>query len=323
MRTVDVAVVGAGPAGIAAALAAAESGAQTLLIDEHAAVGGHLRWRISQTLSSTAGLPVDPGPGPAVADQLAETLTNAGNLTVSLNTVAWGLFEDRVLMLASEDTAEEIQPGAIVLATGSSDIAAPFPGWTLPGVMTARAAQIFMHIHRVIPGRRWAILGEGDEARELVADLERCGLEVVIIHDSAENLRASGTNRLAHVEIDDDVFEVDGLAIALGRQPDAELAFQAQATGSFVRALGGYTPARSASGETSEPGVYVAGDAAGIASLDEIVAEGRLAGLAAAGAGDAIIQQAQAQLADVANHERRTAIEQIRLTVTTSGEGNS
>ncbi len=314
MRTVDVAIVGAGPAGISAALATAETGARTLLIDENPAVGGHLHWRISQTLTDNAGLPVATGPGPQVAAELETLLASFSNLTLSLNTVAWGLFEDRVLALASEDHAEELQADAIILTTGSTDIAAPFPGWTLPGVLTARAAQTFLHVHRVLPGHHWAILGEGEDADELAGDLARCGVEIVVRHGSVDNFRASGTNRLAHVEIDDDVYEVDALAIAMGRQPDAELAFQAQAQGAFVRALGGYTPFRDLNGQTSEVGVYVAGDAAGIATLPELVAEGQLAGKAAAGAGDAELTRAQGLLNTVANRPRREAIERSRLT---------
>jgi thioredoxin reductase len=314
MRTPDVAIVGAGPAGISAAFAAAESGAQTLLIDENPQIGGQLRWRISQTLKDTGGLPATPASGHKVAADLEASLQSFSNLTIATGTVAWGLFEDRVLALSNGDAAEEVQPGAIVLATGSSDITRPFPGWTLPGVLTARAVQIFLHIHRVLPGHRWGILGDGPEADELATDLERAGVEVVVRHGSVDDFRCSGTNRLAHIEIGEDVHEVDALAIAMGRQPDAELAFQAQADGSFVRTLGGYTPYRDSNGLTSEPAVYIAGDAAGIATLPELVAEGRLAGKAAAGASETEIARAQALLLEVSTSARSAAVEQCRLT---------
>ena len=316
MRQFDVAVVGGGPAGIAAATAAAGSGANTILIDEHSKLGGQLRWRIGLTMDETAGLDVDSGPGPFVADSLDSALREADNLTVETGTVAWGLFEDNVLGISAESSAEEVQAGAIILATGSTDITLPFPGWTLPGVMTDRAARIFMHVHRVLPGSRWGILGTGEEADELAADLQRVGAEVVARCDDPNQIRASGTNRLAHIEIGENVYEADALAIALGRQPDAELALHAQATSAFVPELGGFTVHRDEHGRTSEPGVYIAGDAAGIGSLAELVSEGRLVGLAVSGAGESALGQARQQVERVSSVRRADAIAGLRLTGT-------
>jgi pyruvate/2-oxoglutarate dehydrogenase complex dihydrolipoamide dehydrogenase (E3) component len=313
MRSVDVAVVGAGPAGISAALAAASSGAETILLDENPSVGGQLRWRVSLTLDQTGGLNVSPGSGPVIASQLASKLDSIANLTVETGTVAWGLFDDNVLGISSEISADELQARSIVLATGSTDIALPFPGWTLPGVMTARAAQIFMHIHRVLPGRTWVILGDTSEADEIVADLDRAGVEVTARCADVGQIRASGTNRLSHIEIGDNVYEADSLAIALGRQPDAELAFHARAEGAFVSELGGYSVNRDEYGQTSEAGVYITGDAAGIATLPELVTEGHLVGLAAAGASETDKKNAREAFAAVATEGRNRAITGLRL----------
>jgi sarcosine oxidase, subunit alpha len=318
MRTVDVAVVGAGPAGIAAALAAAGSGAETLLIDENTMVGGQLNWRISLTSDETGGFDVEPGSGPSVARELHGLLGSTPNLSVETGTVAWGLFDDNVLGISTEISADEVQAKSIILATGSTDIALPFPGWTLPGVMTARAARIFMHIHRILPGQSWAILGDSEEADELAHDLELLGADVVARCAEVEQIRGSGVNRLAHVEIGEDVFEVDSLAIALGRQPDAELAFHARADGAFVPDLGGYTVSRDEYGQTSEPGVYIAGDAAGIGTLREVVAEGTLVGLAAAAASEDEINEAREALASVATEGRNRAITRLRLAPTSA-----
>jgi sarcosine oxidase, subunit alpha len=313
MRTVDVAVIGAGPTGIAAALAAAQAGAETLLIEENATIGGQLNWRIELTREQTGGLDVSPAPGPVVAGELARSLDSTANLKVETGTVAWGLFDDNILGISTEIGADEVKATAIVLATGSTDIALPFPGWTLPGVMTDRAARIFMHIHRVLPGQSWAILGETEEADELAADLEKLGAEIVVRCDDVEQIRASGVNRLSYVEVGQDTYEVDALAIALGRQPDAELALHAKVEGAFVPEIGGYTVSRDELGQTSEPGIYIAGDAAGIGTLGEIVAEGTLVGRAAAGASKADIMQARELFASIATEGRNNAITRVRL----------
>ena len=313
MSQVDVAVIGAGPAGIAAALAAADAGANTLLVDEGTRAGGHLRWRISLTLENDPGFGLSPAVGPEFADQLVERIQARGNLELRLETVAWGLFDDNLLGLSSANGAKEITAGAIVIATGSTDLVAPFPGWTLPGVMTARAAQIFIHVHRVLPGRAWAILGDSHEADELQRDLELAGATVVVRANDPETLRASGTNRLAHAEVGDDVYELDALAIALGRQPDAELALQAMAEATFSESLGGFTTLRDQDCETSAPDVFIAGDAAGIGSLAEIVAEGRLAGLAAAGADAAKLADARAERDAAMSNARAAALEELHL----------
>ncbi|MEX2425746.1 MAG: hypothetical protein WD401_03190, partial [Thermomicrobiaceae bacterium] len=98
-----------------------------------------------------------------------------------------------------------------------------------------------------------------------------------------------------------------------GRQPDAELAFQARANGAFVWELGGYTVHRDDDGQTSEPGIYIAGDAAGIASLEELVAEGRLAGLAAAAASTSEVSGAREHLTTIADQRRSDAIQKLRF----------
>ena len=308
MNRVDVAVVGAGPAGIAAAWSAAETGASVLLVDEQPEIGGQLRWRVQPTIDIDIGLGIDPGPGPQVAGQIEHTLNALDSLTVRTETVAWGLFEDNLLGLSSSSGTDDVQARSVIVASGSTDIALPFPGWTLPGVLTARAVQIFMHVHRVLPGTNWAILGDTPESEELVTDLENAGASIVSrLGSEVDSIRASGTNRLSYVEMGEEVIEVDGLALALGRQPDAELAQQAMADMRFSIELGGFVPVTDESGQTSLPNLFVIGDAAGIGTIPELVAEGRLAGLTAAGARDQIVEQARSELHHKANSERLLA----------------
>ncbi|HET7036343.1 MAG TPA: FAD-dependent oxidoreductase [Thermomicrobiaceae bacterium] len=305
----DVAIAGAGPAGIAAALAAAASGAHTVLIDEQPEPGGHLRWSIEPA----PALREDPAgqPGFRVAAALRQELATSGVETRSA-TIAWGLFAGNVLGLAGPGGAAELPARAIVVASGSTDIVAPFPGDTLPGVLTARALLIFLHIHRVLPARRFVLLGF-ERTAELTRAIQLAGADVVARSENASLVRALGDGRLERVRLGDLDVEADGLVLALGRQPDAELALQAQAETRFSLEVGGWVPLRTPRLETSAPGVYVAGEAGGSGSVAESLAEGRLAGLAAAGAPAAAIAAALARLDEVRGPERRALAERLQL----------
>ena len=309
MNEVDVAVVGAGPAGVAAALAAHRAGARTLLIDEQAAIGGHLRWSVATV---SGGTELDGLPGLRAAERLAEQVEAAGVAT-RLGTIAWGLFEGPVLGLAGGNGAEELAARAVVVATGSTDIVAPFPGSTLPGVMTGRAVEIFLHLHRVLPGRRFVVLGQGEDAERVARAIELAGAEVVARASEPAALRVLGGEVVEQVVVGGQTLAVDAVALALGRQPDAELAQQAQAQVIFSPAAGGWVPRRGERLETSIEGVAVAGDAGGIMDVAEALAEGELAGLAAAGAGDDTIAAAQRRLDGLRGPERLAQIAGLRL----------
>jgi thioredoxin reductase len=315
VKRVDVAVIGAGPAGIAAALAAASAGAQTAIIDEQPAVGGSLRWRIA----SIADLPgayrdLSGLPGVRLASALADRL-GATKVEITTGGVAWGWFEGNILGVLSASDSYELQARSIVVASGSTDIMAPFIGSTLPGVMTARAVLTFLHLHRVFPGRRFAVIGSGADAAEVADAIATAGAEVVCRVDGVDGLRVSGDGRVERIEFPGGKHKVDCVVVALSRQPGPELALQALAENVLVPAAGGFVPLRNLDCETSTPGLYVAGDAAGIVSDAEAFAEGQLAGLAAAGAGEAQIAAAREELAAMRGAERLATIDRLRLRV--------
>lgn len=312
MRQADVAVVGAGPAGCAAALAAAEAGARVILIDEQPDLGGHLRWRVAPIQGLEPDL--DGLPGIRVAASLAARVTAAG-VEVVREAVAWGLFEGNVLGVAAGESSFTVEAQRVVVATGSTDQVLPFPGWDLPGVMTARAVQIFLHLHRVLPGQRVVVVGSGPEAEEVAADIEAAGAEVVARVPGIAGLAASGGDEVEAVEIDGLSHAADTVVLALGRQPDPELALQARVETVYDDAAGGHVLRRDPSLATSQPGLYVVGDAAGIVPVAEAMAEGRLAGLAAAGAPEADIAAARGALEDL-----RAAAERAPAEVLHSGE---
>ena len=297
MKQVDVAVVGAGPAGIAAALAAVGAGAKTMLIDEQAAVGGSLRWRIVP-LADLPGEFADLNGQPAImiAAALAERVASSA-IDVATGAVAWGWFEGNILGVLAADGVYELEAGAIVIASGSTDRVMPFAGSTLPGVMTARAVQIFLHQHRVFPGRTFAVIGSGADAEEVVAAIETAGATVACQASGVEDVRVRGKQRVEQVICGEATGDVDSVVVALGRQPDPELALQALAQHALRPEAGGFVPLLNEDGETSAAKLYVAGDAAGIVPDAEAFAQGRVAGLAAAGAGRADLAAARDALA--------------------------
>ena len=192
---------------------------------------------------------------------------------------------------------------------------APFAGSTLPGVMTARAVLNFLHLHRVFPGCRFSVIGSGPDAAEVVDAIVTAGAEVVCRAEGVNNLRVSGDGRVERIELSGAVHDVDCVVVALGRQPDPELALQALAENVLLPEAGGFVPLRGPDCETSVPRLYVAGDAAGIVSDAEAFAEGHLAGLAAVGAGGEQIAAAREALAALRSAERMATIERLRLKV--------
>ncbi|HEX5166854.1 MAG TPA: FAD-dependent oxidoreductase [Thermomicrobiales bacterium] len=189
MRETDVAVVGAGPAGIGAALAAARNGASVVLIDENSAVGGHLRWTLAAQTGFDAS--IDGRSGIEVASWAAGALADAG-VEVLTRSVAWGLFEENVLGVATPEASYQLQARAVIVTTGATDIVWPFPGWQLPGVMTATAALRAMHLDRVLPGLHCVVLGAGLLAEAVASDITSCGADVVLRAGNVNGLVAGG-----------------------------------------------------------------------------------------------------------------------------------
>ena len=132
---VEVAVVGAGPAGLSAALAAAQAGAQVTLIDGYGRPGGQYFRQAAAELRVNC-----PMRHQREGQALWEKVSTAG-VRYLQETVVWGAFEGNLLGLHGPQGPAYLQAHAIILATGAYDRPVAFPGWTLPGVMTAGAAQ--------------------------------------------------------------------------------------------------------------------------------------------------------------------------------------
>lgn len=276
----DVAVVGGGPAGLSAAIESARGGARTVLIDENQTPGGQLRYRLTEVMVGTGCRPL--GPAALATDLLAEA-DDAG-VDVRPSSLAWGLFKDKVLAVSGPSGAYHLRAEAIVLATGSTDLPFRFAGGSLPGVFSARAVQLLLHVHRVLPGSRFVVLGDGPEAVEVAEDIRLAGGEVVAVFDPVEDhdaVVAEGSDGIRAVTLRGTRYNADILVIAVGRQPDAALAFMAGCAGAYTAPLGGFVLIRDNTLSTTVDGIFVAGDTAGICDVAVALAEGRLAGASA------------------------------------------
>jgi len=277
VRQPRIAIVGGGPAGLSAAIAAARSGASTILFDEQPELGGQLRYRI-------ATVPLGHGPRPASVRPSvirADLMRQAQVAGVDLrpNTLVWGLFTDNVLGLSGPDGADQMTVERVVLATGSSDLPLPFPGGSLPGVFSARALLLLLHVHRVLPGQRFVVIGGSDWAEEIAEAITVAGGAVVARHDPATSsaaVRAYGTTGVQAVTIGDRRYDADIVVIATGRQPDPQLALMAECDLAYRADLGGFVPARDARLVSSARTILVAGDAAGLCEVPLALAEGLL-----------------------------------------------
>ena len=158
MIETDVAVVGAGPAGLAAAVAAAESGARVALVDEYPRPGGQFYKQLPSqyAVADRARLDHDYTKGDTLIGQAGHP-----NVELLTDTLVWGAFEPGVLDVVRGGTPQKLRVGALVVATGAYDRPIAFPGWDLPGVMTAGAAQALVKNQQVLPGRSILLICSG------------------------------------------------------------------------------------------------------------------------------------------------------------------
>lgn len=197
----DLVVVGAGPAGLAAAATASGLGLATLVADENPTPGGQIYRSITTTpVKRRDVLGAAYWEGLALADEL-----NAATCDYAPQTTVWSaeptrdqagaIAEPRMfdIGLSRAGTARMIQAKRLILATGALERPFPVPGWTLPGVMTAGAAQIALKASGLVPQGRTILAGSGPLLLLLADQLKRAGADIVAVLDTmpASNLRAA------------------------------------------------------------------------------------------------------------------------------------
>lgn len=312
---VEFAVVGGGPAGLSAAIAAARYGVEVAVLDENERPGGQLHKQIHKFFGSQAhgaGLR-----GMDIGQRLIQE-AESSKVGVWLNTVVWGIFDGPRLGLRYGQKAFKLEAEKVLLATGACENVLVFPGWTLPGVMGAGAAQTMINIHRVLPGRKILMVGAGNvglitafqflqAGAQVVAVVEamphvggyavhasklrRCGVPILTRHTIKEAVGREGVERAVVGEVGSDLkvktgterpFDVDTVCLAVGLTPMAELAWLAGCQLVYKPDLGGHVPVHDASMLSTVDGLYVAGDLTGIDEAHTALEEGKVAGIAVA-----------------------------------------
>ncbi|MDR1572605.1 MAG: NAD(P)/FAD-dependent oxidoreductase [Clostridiales Family XIII bacterium] len=317
----DIVVVGAGPAGLAAAIEAAKLGAKSVLVvDLNMKAGGQLFKQIHKFFGSSAH-----GSGVRGIDIGAQMLADAQKYGVEiwLNSAAVGIYGGKVVSI--EKNTENKTPvltnvvaKKIVIAVGASENVIRFKGWTKPGVMGAGAAQTMINVNRVRPGKRIVMLGSGNVGLIVSYQLMQAGCEVVALVEALPGvggygvhaskikragvpiytkhtiIEAKGGDRVEAVviaEIDknfapiagtEKTLEADTITLAAGLKPISDLVRLSEAELVFDGVLGGWIPKHDRNMETTASGIYVAGDATGVEEANTALEEGKLAGVAAA-----------------------------------------
>ncbi len=280
----DVAVVGAGSAGCAAAIAAARAGAATLLVDENPVpllqMGGDVPLRFGGRFDAAVQSPERMVERMALSDPLIAEAFDAG-VDVRLGTAAWGAWTDapasraipgRVLGLVADGRCAMAGFDRLVVAAGARDLALGFAGSELPGVVGAQGFHALATRYQAFAGRRMVVVGGGVLADDAEALAERLGIAVAERLRSTDGfvpLRAEGGADGVEQLIVADVhgvtrtIECDTICLAIGAVPNIELPAVLGCPLAYDADRGGYVALPQAS-------VTIVGDAAGTRADDRI-----------------------------------------------------
>jgi thioredoxin reductase/bacterioferritin-associated ferredoxin len=332
-REVPLVIIGGGPGGLSAAIAAANAGVKVLVIDENLQPGGQIYRQLPETFQALEPerLGADYVDGRSLLKKVQDL---SDTITIWNDALVWSVFESNQLAIARRNELILLDAKAIVVATGACERPMPVPGWTLPGTMTAGGAQVLLKSQRVRPGRRVLFAGSGPLQLVVANQMLDAGIDVVAVAESNTTagawrflpdlmhqpglliqglkyiyrLRRAGVQILqSHVlqelqgnqeverafvgKVDSRCrpisgeakrFDVDTVCIGYGLVPTTWLTSMLGCTHCYDPMIGGWVPQFNENMQTDQPGVFVAGDGAGIAGVLVAKMEGTLAGLFAA-----------------------------------------
>lgn len=310
-RHCDVLIVGAGPAGLAAALCSANSGARVLLVGQDHELGGSL-------LASSAM--IDGVESDRWISRTRSTLEDSANVTVMTSSTVSGYYDHHVLTITDRSTAGvkrfwKVRAKEILLTTGAIEQPLVFENNDRPGIMLANAAMAYVNRYAVKPANVMVVATNNDSAYQVAFTLHDNGIRVPAIVDARKNitqeiaqeanqrglpimarsvvLNTLGTKALSQVSVgmlsDDEqsvaatsVVACDGLAMSGGFNPDCALYSQAGGKLKYDAELACFVPDVVKVANACRRRVTVAGAADGKFSLEEALTQGARAGCEAA-----------------------------------------
>ena len=312
MKRYDLIVIGAGPAGLSAAIEGAKAGMHTVVFDENEKPGGQLFKQIHKFFGSKEHKAKIRGIN--IGDELLKEAEETG-VEVHLSSTVIGIYPEKCISVNKGDYIETYRAESIIVATGAAEKMIPFKGWDLPGVLGAGAAQTMMNLHGVRPGSKVVMLGTGNVGLVVSFQLMQSGCEVMALVDAAPRVggygvhaskvsrtgvpfylshtivEAKGEDRVESVVIaqvdssfkpipgTEKEIEADTICVAIGLNPMTQLV---RMTGCEMEEAGGLVPVCDEYGATSIPGIFAAGDVSGIEEASSAMIEGHITGLAAA-----------------------------------------
>jgi thioredoxin reductase/bacterioferritin-associated ferredoxin len=188
MKTVQLAIVGGGPAGLSAAVEAAQLGVSVIVLDENPRLGG----QIYRQPASEFGISDEKKLGKQYRDGkklLQKVAAFQAEITIWSNTLVWGYFGEKELAVIRNGRAEILKADQIIIASGTYDRPLPFPGWTLPGVFGAGGVQVLIKSQGVLPGTRFLLAGSGPLQLAVADQLLKAGAEIVAVVEATSTTR--------------------------------------------------------------------------------------------------------------------------------------
>ncbi|PHV12597.1 NAD(P)/FAD-dependent oxidoreductase [Chitinimonas sp. BJB300] len=315
----EIAIVGAGPAGLAAALAVCEHGRAACLIDDNPKPGGQI-WRAGLTAGSRSATNREAWlTNPAIPAELTARLARVEGLRVLPAARVVATQNAGSLLLEDASQARYLHYQKLIVASGARELLLPFPGWTLPGVTGAGGLQALVKQGLDVSGKRIVLAGSGPLLLASAATLRAAGAQVLLIAEQAASRQLAGfvwslrhwpaklaqAARLRWALRGVPYRAGSHVLAALGKerlqsvrlqqgQHVRELACDWLGVGfglvpntELLQALGCALQDGSAKVDAllqcSQPNVFAVGEACGIGGVDKALLEGRMAGLAAAG----------------------------------------